>query len=406
MAQRLVLHIGPRKTGTTYLQRVLQSLAPELQAEGVLYPTRYREGKEDYNHVGAVTDITHSEETRHGSRWSARDGSQWANLCDVVNAFDGTAILSAEMLGGLRPPAARTFMEGFRADRIDIVITMRDLGRIIPSSWQQHVRNTHTQDYKAYLKRRARERGRKPPEEMQEVWDTERNQTFWRGYAYGALVRRWQSLAGTDRVRVVTLPPAGSPSRLLWERFREALDIDALPQTAPQLPNFVANVGSTEPEALFLHAFNVEAKRRKWNRREANDMQQRLLASGFLDRAERGRPLLLPHRWLPKVQGWAQVDIDDLRTTGAPIFGDLADLQVLESSASRGRPDAADAAAVGAYAAIHSLDQEVQLLMRQRDRESRLSLPGRAVRRLIRMTTRKAPTPSASPTSPGTGPRG
>ena len=95
MAQRLVLHIGPRKTGTTYLQRVLQSLAPELQAEGVLYPTRYREGKEDYNHVGAVTDITHSEETRHGSRWSARDGSQWANLCDVVKDRKSTRLNSS-----------------------------------------------------------------------------------------------------------------------------------------------------------------------------------------------------------------------------------------------------------------------------------------------------------------------
>lgn len=406
MAERLILHIGPRKTGTTYLQRVLQQLSPELQAQGVLYPTRYREGKEDYNHVGAVTDITHNEETRHGSRWSARDGSQWEALCAAVNAFDGTAILSAEMLGGLRPPAAQHFMAGFRFDQVDVVVTMRDLGRIIPSSWQQHVRNTHTQDYKAYIKRRARERGKKPPVQMQEAWDTERQQTFWRSYAYGALVRRWQELAGADRVSIVTLPPAGSPSTLLWQRFRAALDVDALPEMAPKLPNFVANVGSTEAEALFLHAFNVEAKRRKWNRREANDMQQRLLATGFLDRAERGRPLLLPQRWLPRVQAWANEDIADLSTTGAPVFGAVGDLEVLASSASKGRPDPDAVAAVGAYAALHSLDQEVQLLMRQRDREARLTLPGRVFRRVVRMTTRKTPasTQSPTPTSTKTGP--
>ena len=53
MADRLIVHIGPRKTGTTYLQRVLQQLSPSLKAQGVLYPTDYR-GQEDYNHVGAV----------------------------------------------------------------------------------------------------------------------------------------------------------------------------------------------------------------------------------------------------------------------------------------------------------------------------------------------------------------
>lgn len=400
MAQRLILHIGPRKTGTTYLQRVLQLLAPTLESQGVLYPTHYREGKEDYNHVGAVTDLTHNAETKHGSRWSARDGSQWVALCEVVNAFDGTAILSAEMLGGLRPAAARAFMDGFQADHIDIVITMRDLGRIIPSSWQQHIRNTHTQDYKAYIKRRARERGTGTPLEMQATWDDERNQTFWRGYAYGALVRRWQALAGTDRVSIVTLPPSGSPSHLLWDRFRGALNVSALPEVAPKLPNFVANVGSTESEALLLHAFNVEAKRQGWNRKVANDMQQRLLASGLLDRPDRGRPLLLPGKWLPTIQGWAQVDIDDLGTTQAPVYGDVADLIVPDSAASRGSADASAAAAAGAYAAVHALDQEAQLLIRQRDRDARLSLPGRAVRRVIRMTTKKPTEAAKTPSRP------
>ncbi|MFM9048509.1 MAG: hypothetical protein ACKOMX_00485, partial [Actinomycetota bacterium] len=144
MARRLVLHIGPRKTGTTFLQRVLQQLAPELQAQGVLYPTRYRD-EDDYNHVGAVTDLTHNEETRESNRWTGRDGSDWQGLEDQVREFDGDVILSAEMIGGLRPPAAQRMLDLLEASEVDVVITMRDLGRIIPSSWQQHVRNTHTE---------------------------------------------------------------------------------------------------------------------------------------------------------------------------------------------------------------------------------------------------------------------
>jgi hypothetical protein len=381
VAERLIVHIGPRKTGTTYLQRVLQQLSPSLKADGVLYPIDYR-AQEDYNHVGAVADLTHNEESKDSNRWAGKDGSIWRDLATAVNSWDGTAIISAEMIGGLRPDAARRLLDGLSAPTVDIIITMRDLGRILPSSWQQHVRNTHTQDYKAYLRRRTRERGELPPVEMQAAWDTERHQTFWRGYAYGALVRRWQSLVGTDRVQVVTLPPAGSPTTLLWDRFRNALAIEALPEQAPKLPAFIANVGSTRAEAVFLHALNVEAKRRDWNRKTANELQQRMLSGGFLERPDRGGPLLLPAGFLPRVQEWASVDIDDMATTGVRVYGDVGDLLVPDSAASRGRVRSDQIAAAGAFATANAMDYEAELIRRRLAREGALSLPGRLARRI------------------------
>jgi len=381
VAQRLIVHIGPRKTGTTYLQRVLQQLSPSLKAHGVLYPIDYRD-QEDYNHVGAVADLTHNKESKESNRWAGKDGSIWRDLATAVNSWDGTAIISAEMIGGLRPDAAQRLLEGLTAKDVDVVITMRDLGRILPSSWQQHVRNTHTQDYKAYLRRRSRERGDLPPLQMQEEWDTERHQTFWRGYAYGALVRRWQGMVGREHVTVVTLPPAGSSSTLLWDRFREALAIDALPAQAPKLPAFIANVGSTRAEAVFLHALNVEAKRRGWNRKTANELQQRLLAGGFLERPDRGGPLLLPSAFLSRVQQWASIDIDDLQTTGVRVYGDVADLIVPDSAASHGRVPSDQIAAAGAFATANAMDYEAELIRRRNAREAAISLPGRLLRRI------------------------
>jgi hypothetical protein len=217
---------------------------------------------------------------------------------------------------------------------------------------------------------------------MQAAWDTERDQTFWRGYAYGALVRRWQSLVGVDRVQVVTLPPTGSPTTLLWDRFRNALDIEALPVQAPKLPAFIANVGSTRAEAVFLHALNVEAKRRDWNRKTANELQQRMLSGGFLERPDRGGPLLLPAGFLPRVQEWASVDIDDMATTGVRVYGDVGDLLVPDSAASRGRVRSDQIAAAGAFATANAMDYEAELIRRRLARESALSLPGRLARRI------------------------
>ncbi|MFM1964307.1 MAG: hypothetical protein RL134_32 [Actinomycetota bacterium] len=381
MAQRLIVHIGPRKTGTTYLQRVLQQLSPSLKAQGVLYPTDYR-GEDDYNHVGAVSDLTHNEESKESNRWTGKDGSGWTGLAGAIANWDGTAIISAEMIGGLRPPAARRMLDGLSASTIDVVITMRDLGRILPSSWQQHVRNTHTQNYRRYLARRAKERGTLPPAQMQAEWDAERHQTFWRSYAYGALVRRWQDLVGADHVSVVTLPPAGSPSNLLWDRFRMALDIDSLPETAPKLPAFIANIGSTRAEAVFLHALNVEAKRRGWNRKTANELQQHLLSSGFLERPDRGGPLLLPRSYLGTVREWVEADISDMATTGVVVHGDVEDLRVLDSSASRGRVPSDQIATAGAFATAHAMAREAEEIRRRNAREGALSLPGRLARRI------------------------
>ena len=380
MADRLIVHIGPRKTGTTYLQRVLQQLSPSLKAQGVLYPTDYR-GQEDYNHVGAVSDLTHNEESKESNRWTGKDGSGWTGLADAVASWDGTAIISAEMIGGLRPPAARRMLDGLKAPSVDIVITMRDLGRILPSSWQQHVRNTHTQSYRGYLDRRASERGDLPPVQMQAEWDAERHHTFWRSYAYGALVRRWQGLVGADHVSVVTLPPSGSPSTLLWDRFRAALAVDALPETAPKLPAFIANIGSTRSEAVFLHALNVEAKRRGWNRKTANELQQHLLASGFLERPDRGGPLLLPSSYLGTVREWVGADIDDMATTGVVVYGDVEDLRILDSAASHGRVPSDQIAAAGAFATANAMAREAEEIRRRNTREGVVSLPGRLARR-------------------------
>jgi hypothetical protein len=381
VAQRLVVHIGPRKTGTTYLQRVLQLLSPALTSHGVLYPIDYRD-QEDYNHVGAVTDLTHNEESKESNRWTGKDGSGWTGLVSAIQGWDGTAIISAEMIGGLRPHAAQRLLDGLASPTIDVVITMRDLGRILPSSWQQHVRNTHTQAYKAYLKRRARERGTESPVQMQQAWDSERHQTFWRSYAYGALVRRWQGLVGPDHVKIVTLPKPGAPSTLLWDRFREALDAPGLPETPPKLPAFIANVGSTRAEAIMLHALNVEAKRRGWNRKTTNELQQRLLSGGFLDRPDRGAPLLLPTKFLRPVQGWADTDIDDVRTTGVAILGDLEDLRVPDSAASHRRAAPEEVAAAGAFAAANAMEYEAELIRRRNEREARITLPGRVLRRV------------------------
>lgn len=397
MPRRVILHIGPRKTGTTFLQRVLHQLAPGLADVGVLYPTRYRE-RDDYNQVGAVSSLTYNQEARRGNRRIGRGIADWRGLQRQVEAFDGDVILSAEMIAGLRPEAAMRMLDRLTCQDVSVIVTARDLGRILPSSWQQHIRNGHTEPYRAYLQRRTRERGAGDPRDMQSLWDGERHQTFWRAYAYGALVRRWQGLVGDDSVRVITVPPPGSGVNALWERFIAAADVPDLPDTAPDLPLHRANAGSTPAEAAVLRAINLEAKRREWSRYTIKRVHERILASGLLERPGRGEPLHLPSSVLPTVRSWAEADISDLLSTGVRVAGDIDDLRVAAPARPRAAVTSAAVAQAGAFIALEALGAQpgelsVHHRRRKRRRPSATQRPAsqRFTRRVRRRLARLRP---------------
>ena len=75
-------------------------------------------------------------------------------------------------------------------------------------------------------------------------------------------------------------------------------------------------------------------------------------------------------------------DIDDLATTGVVVHGDVADLRVLDSSASHGRVPSDQIAAAGAFATANAMAREAEEIRRRNAREGAISLPGRLARRM------------------------
>ena len=159
MARRVILHIGPRKTATTYLQRALQALVKSRQVPADLYPVRTR-GRVDHNHVPGLIDLARSlgEIGLQDDAWTRQDGSYAQALLDAVAAAEGDVVLSAEAMSVLRPSGARAVVQALSPAPVDVVITARALDRVLPSSWQQHMRNGNFEAYDAYLALRAEER--------------------------------------------------------------------------------------------------------------------------------------------------------------------------------------------------------------------------------------------------------
>ncbi|MBU6313203.1 MAG: hypothetical protein KGN38_11790 [Actinomycetales bacterium] len=345
MARRIIVHIGPRKTATTYLQRALQSLVRSRDIDPSAYPIRTR-GRIDHNQVPGLIDLARSqgEIGLQDDAWTQQDGSYARALLDAVAAAETDVILSAEAMSVLRPSGATAIVQALSPAPVDVVITARALHRVLPSSWQQHMRNGNFEAYDAYLALRAEERTAR-------IYETELSRGFWRAYRYGDLVRRWQEAARS--VSVVTVPVSSADPAETWRRFRAACAVDTLPIAPPDIPDDRANISLTGAETFAIFGLNLAARAAGRGRREVRAMHRTLLREGWTDRSDRGPRLGLPPALRPEVRAWADEDLDALRATGVAVYGSLDDLRCTADDADPGVPSADQvAAASGAALAL------------------------------------------------------
>ena len=328
VADRLLLHIGTQKSGTTYLQRVLAALSNGLKRDGILYPTRLHGRREVYNHEAAAYGLLGSAAFPWVPEARARgqEGS-WNGLVRKVGQWDGTAVVSGEALSVIDAQAASRLVESLGVPNTHVIITARDLGRVLPSSWQQHIRNGRSTSFTSFLQAQADRRGEGDARARAARWNDDPDQTFWRAYAIGTLVERWSPLART--VSVVTVPRRGAAPDELWHRFRRALDVGpALPETPPAIDDLAANVGLTEPEVLVLAALNRQVDSVKADGPDLRALRGRLVREAFTVRPDRGTPVRLPGKWADRVRDWAREDVEVLDSTSAILVGPRSDLLV------------------------------------------------------------------------------
>ncbi len=344
MAARVVLHIGPRKTATTYLQRILTSLVVDGRLDPTVYPVTTRD-RTDHNHVPGLIDLAREAGAigLQDDAWQDQDGSDAQALVDAVRSATGDVILSAEAMSVLPPEGAQAVIDSLAPAPVDVIVTARHLARILPSSWQQHMRNGNYESYANYLDLRAEER-------RSRAYEAELKRGFWRAYRYADLVRRWQG-AGARTVSVVTVPASGPPE-VVWHRFASAARVAGLPDDPPVVPDDRANVSLTGPETYALYGFNLAARAAGQGRRDVRTVHRALIRRGWLDRPDRGARLGLPLPMQALVGQWAQEDAQELAITDVAIIGDLADLTV-DLAEADGVPSAEEVArASGAAIAL------------------------------------------------------
>ncbi len=206
MAERVVLHVGLMKSGTSFLQEALRTNQEVLRDQGVLYPSPWR------RQVHAVRDVIgHGD----GDQAPLDDDGPWRALVSEVRSWPGTAVVSMEFLGPRGPTKTRQILAELAPAEVEVVITVRDLARTVPAMWQETLQNRGTWTWEEYLAGVATEDRSTPGP----------GRAFWHRQDAPGITEVWQESAGRDRVVVVTVPPVGAPRGLLWERFASLLPI-------------------------------------------------------------------------------------------------------------------------------------------------------------------------------------
>lgn len=295
MSQRVVLHIGAMKTGTTFLQELLVTNREMLAEHGFRVPRRPEKGLRgilmgEYRSGPRVKDVQH--------------------LLDVIGEpTPHTIPLSWEFLSFLDQAAIRRLLDALGTDA-DVVLTVRDTARTLPAQWQTRCRNGGTASWPRFA-------------DSVGAWLADGHMSaaariFQRTQGIPRMLDTWLDVVDPDRLHVVTAPAATDDPLLLWRRFAEAVGID------PALPvrtSVRSNPSLDYPSAELLRRINVALGS------NPPAASQRLIRAVIAPDLEVGstseKKVRLDQQRQPIATEWNARTADAIRSSGVRVIGDL-----------------------------------------------------------------------------------
>ncbi len=360
MARRVFLHVGTAKSGTTYLQDLWWRHHDALREQGLLLPGTGR--RDHFTAAAVVKGMTAVVETL-----TTRERNAWQRLVDEAREWSGDVLVTNEHFADSPAEAAVAALAELAsvADEVHVIVTARDLGRVLPSAWQQRVKMGARQPYRRFLATVRR---------------GEDDQKFWRYQDVPGILALWSTGIPRDRVHLVVLPPSGAPRDELWLRTARVLGVDVTGlDTDARRPN--DSLGLVEAELLrrINEAIPRAGRSPGLTRHVKGTFVPELLAGS----AER-ESFVVPARHHAWVHERSAEIVARLRDGAYDVVGDLDDLLPAPPRAGRTPDDATDAelleaattvlARIDGAAAPGTLDEAVARIAA--DLQARVESPG------------------------------
>jgi len=306
VSTRIYVHIGLPKTGTTFLQATMWEGRDALAEAGCLIP-----GERKPSAWWAASDLLGRRP--RGSQGRKIPGA-WDAVATQLREWTGErAIFSEELLSIANRRQVRKLVDDLGDSEVHAVVTVRDLGRVLPSLWQQEIRKGRTWTW---------------PEFLASVRDPQQGSVtaaaaFWMRFDLDKVLGAWAAELPPERIHVVVLPAHGSPSSILLERFARAVDLDPALLAAPA-PTHRSNpaLGADEVEVL-----------RRLNLRLADSLNERqyvrVVGNGVIPALEArtgSTRVQIPAEHRDWLDATSAALVESLRSSSYDVIGDLDDL--------------------------------------------------------------------------------
>ncbi|WP_141014085.1 hypothetical protein [Nocardioides sambongensis] len=298
MAERVVLHIGAPKSGTTYLQSLLWHNRSELRERGLFFP-----GKRLFDQNRASIEV-------RAGRHLRGEAEVWARFVRRADDVVADLVLSNEWYVEATAEQIAGIVDDLGADRLHVVFTARDFVAQVPAGWQEELKlgsGGSLDDFVAGLDRPERK------------WS-------WKVFDPVEALRPWADHLPADRIHVVTVPPRGSEPGLLLHRFlgllgvrAEGLDTEVATHNESlgvESARLLQEIGPALLEA-------TDPASTPWNERYVW-LRNRIAHQVLVPLG--GRPIGLHPDTVERLRDRARASVAALEAGGYDLVGDTADL--------------------------------------------------------------------------------
>ena len=306
--QRLIIHPGFHKSGTTALQESFALNRSLLREQGILYP-----------HIG--TKAHHRiawSLTQRPWGWNKRGGEKtpekvWDRMVDRIHsAKEETVMLSSEFFSEIDGEKVRKIRSDIKGRDIQILFTVRPLAKLLPSSYQQYLKYGITIEFEDWLH-----------EILDKPGESKVSPTFWQRHSHGKVVARWVDIFGKSNVRVLIVNEA-QPT-FLFDEINKLLNLSN--DTIKAAPSGSNRSLTMEEISLLLELNRQFPKERVW------DEYELFIRAGYIRELTDhvppapGKERLLTPQWaVDKANELGKEIQRELLNSGVKIIGDVESL--------------------------------------------------------------------------------
>lgn len=304
MAEKFILHVGFHKTGTTAIQASLFAAQSTLLEHGIDYPTKASHG--------AAWSLS---EKVWG--WANRGGrltpqSKWRKFVRMANSSKQTFMASSEFFSELNQTHIQKIKNQIKAEKTQIVFTIRPLAKMLASSYQQYLKYGVKADYEKWLN-----------EMLDEPGASKMTPTFWRRNFHGENIKMWAEVFGAENITVMVVDE--SKPEFLYEAFNSYLGI---PSGTLVKQDIGGNRSLTAEEASMLQQLNKKfPKDRPWDDYSIFIRQTAIRALSDTEPHPSGTKLLTPGWAVDKAEALTATAVDKIEKLGVNVIGDLQTLR-------------------------------------------------------------------------------